>query len=146
MASARRSPTPPGSPPGRTVQRLMRHSTLKLMGKYTKPRVADLDAAAEALPSLRPTSGPEAAAATGTDGPPPTLPILRPRKRIRNRLPTRRGQLGSRRVGFESRRDRRNAEGQRTQPLWGVRPWALMIATCRLRSEVRPAGFEPATF
>lgn len=53
----------------------MRHSTLKLTGSYTKPRVADLDAA-EALPSLRPTSGPEAA--TGTHAP-STLPILRPR-------------------------------------------------------------------
>jgi integrase len=52
----------------RTVQRLMRHSTLALTDRYTRPRAADLDAAAEALPSFRP--GPrnaEAARATGTD-------------------------------------------------------------------------------
>jgi integrase len=37
----------------RVVQRMMRHSTLELTGKYTRPRVADLDAAAGMLPSLK---------------------------------------------------------------------------------------------
>ena len=38
----------------RTVQHLMRHSTLELTGRYTRPRVADQDAASAALPSLKP--------------------------------------------------------------------------------------------
>jgi integrase len=55
----------------RVVQRLMRHSTLELTGRYTRPRAHDIDAAASALPSLRPSShDPEALAATGTDPPP----------------------------------------------------------------------------
>jgi integrase len=51
----------------RIVQKLMRHSTLELTGRYTRPRMFDMESAASALPSLRPTS-PETAAATGTDG------------------------------------------------------------------------------
>ena len=54
----------------RVVQKLMRHSTLELTGKYTRPRVVDVNAAALAVPSLRPDSDrPNAStlAATGTD-------------------------------------------------------------------------------
>jgi len=52
----------------RVVQRLMRHSSLELTGRYTKPRVVDIEAAAAKLPSLKPAnSGPAALAATGTD-------------------------------------------------------------------------------
>ncbi len=52
----------------RVVQKLMRHSTLELTGRYTRPRAVDLDRATESLPSLRPRS-PESTtlAATGTD-------------------------------------------------------------------------------
>ena len=54
----------------RVVQKMMRHSTLELTGRYTKPRVVDIEAAANMLPSLKP-SGPSQAshvlAATGTD-------------------------------------------------------------------------------
>jgi integrase len=52
----------------RVVQRLMRHSTLELTGRYTRPRDADLEKAADALPSLRPGSPDtrSAARATGT--------------------------------------------------------------------------------
>lgn len=39
----------------RVVQRLMRHSTLELSGRYTRPLAADLERAADALPSLAPT-------------------------------------------------------------------------------------------
>jgi integrase len=53
----------------RVVQRLMRHSTLELTGRYTKPRVVDIEAAARMLPSLRPEGDkPESLAATGTNG------------------------------------------------------------------------------
>ena len=53
----------------RVVQRLMRHSTLELTGRYTKPRAVDIEAAAGMLPSLKPTGNrPEALAMTGTDG------------------------------------------------------------------------------
>ncbi len=53
----------------RVVQRLMRHSTLELTGRYTRPRAVDIDAAASMLPSLRPDgSRPDSLAATGTDG------------------------------------------------------------------------------
>jgi integrase len=52
----------------RVVQRLMRHSTLALTDKYTRPRAVDIEAAASQLPSLRPeTTRPESLAATGTD-------------------------------------------------------------------------------
>jgi hypothetical protein len=52
----------------RVVQRLMRHSTLELTGRYTRPRAVDLERAASALPTLRPTpTNREVLAATGTD-------------------------------------------------------------------------------
>jgi integrase len=56
-----------GSSP-RVVQALMRHSTLELTGKYTRPRANDLEAATAGLPSLRPAP-PEAEPVrmTGTD-------------------------------------------------------------------------------
>ncbi len=53
----------------RVVQRTMRHSTLELTGKYTRPRPVDLEQAVGSLPSLRPgmgAFGPEAQRATGT--------------------------------------------------------------------------------
>lgn len=53
----------------RVVQRLMRHSTLELTGRYTRSRAVDLEGAAAAPPSLRPDlPSPEGQAATGTDG------------------------------------------------------------------------------
>ena len=57
----------------RVVQRLMRHSTLELTGRYTRPRAVDIEKAAESLPSLRlDADRPNAStlAATGTDGQP----------------------------------------------------------------------------
>ncbi len=46
----------------------MRHSTLELTGRYTRPRVADLERAAESLPDLAPRpKTAEPLAATGTD-------------------------------------------------------------------------------
>ena len=52
----------------RVVQKMMRHSTLELTGRYTKPRAVDIEAAAGKLPSLKPEANrPEAAALTGTD-------------------------------------------------------------------------------
>jgi integrase len=52
----------------RVVQRLMRHSTLALTDRYTRPRAVDIEAATSKLPSLRPETGrPDALAATGTD-------------------------------------------------------------------------------
>ena len=56
-----------GSSP-RVVQALMRHSTLELTGKYTRPRAHDLEAATAGLPSLRPdTPATDDARMTGTD-------------------------------------------------------------------------------
>lgn len=46
-----------GVPP-RVVQRLMRHSTLELTDRYTKPRDTDVHGAASRLPDLRP-NGPK---------------------------------------------------------------------------------------
>jgi integrase len=40
----------------RVVQKLMRHSTLEMTGKYTRPRAVDIERAAQSLPSLRPAS------------------------------------------------------------------------------------------
>src|SRR5262249_38505902 len=52
----------------RVVQRLMRHSTLELTGRYTRPRALDIEAAASMLPKLKPIGDrPEAMAMTGTD-------------------------------------------------------------------------------
>ncbi len=51
----------------RVVQRLMRHSTLDLTGRYTRPRLHDIEGATSALPSLRPERpDTEPARATGT--------------------------------------------------------------------------------
>ena len=53
----------------RVVQKMMRHSTLELTGRYTRPRAADIEAATSMLPSLKPDDEhPESQAATGTDG------------------------------------------------------------------------------
>jgi integrase len=53
----------------RVVQKMMRHSTLELTGRYTKPRIVDIEAATSKLPSLKPEGDkPESLAATGTDG------------------------------------------------------------------------------
>ncbi len=47
----------------------MRHSTLELTGRYTRPRTVDIEAAASMIPSLKPVDNrPETVAATGTDG------------------------------------------------------------------------------
>ena len=54
----------------RVVQKLMRHSTLELTGRYTRPRAVDLNRATESLPSLRPDpdrSNASTLAATGTE-------------------------------------------------------------------------------
>ncbi len=58
----------PGVSPS-VAQRMMRHSTLELTGRYTRSHAVDIEAAAAKLPNLRP----EAAAITGTD----PRPILR---------------------------------------------------------------------
>jgi integrase len=53
----------------RVVQRLMRHSSLDMTNRYTRPRAVDIETAAASLPSLRPVApGPETRmlAATGT--------------------------------------------------------------------------------
>jgi len=53
----------------RVVQKLMRHSTLELTGRYTRPRMLDVEGAIGSLPSLRPDPpAREAESATGTDG------------------------------------------------------------------------------
>ena len=55
----------------RVVQKIMRHSSLELTGRYTRPRAVDIEAAAGMLPSLKPEADkPEELAATGTDGQP----------------------------------------------------------------------------
>ena len=59
----------------RVVQKMMRHSTLELTGRYTRPRAVDIEAATAKLPSLRPeASPPEAAVMTGTDPGPVSRP------------------------------------------------------------------------
>ena len=59
----------------RVVQKMMRHSTLELTGRYTRPRAVDIEAAAGKLPSLKPEgTAPEAMAMTGTDPGPILLP------------------------------------------------------------------------
>jgi len=53
----------------RVTQALMRHSTLELTGRYTRPRTLDIDRASGMLPSLRSDpQKPDSLAATGTDG------------------------------------------------------------------------------
>ncbi len=82
----------------RVIQRMMRHSTLELSGRYTRPRLHDLEGAAAALPSLAPTTAPPTTeAATGTNG----QPI---RKLFAHYLPTgdaARGHFGSDTGGME---------------------------------------------
>jgi integrase len=53
----------------RVVQRLMRHSTLELTGRYTRPRMHDIEGATALLPSLAPSVAvPVALQSTGTAG------------------------------------------------------------------------------
>ena len=48
----------------------MRHSSLELTGRYTKPRTVDIEGAASRRPSLRPTEHQtEGVVMSGTDGP-----------------------------------------------------------------------------
>ncbi len=55
----------------RVVQRLMRHSTLELTGRYTRPRAVNIEAAASMLPTLKPeAAGPESVVMTGTHSTP----------------------------------------------------------------------------
>jgi len=55
----------------RVVQRLMRHSSLDMTNRYTRPRMHDLEGAVDSLPSLRPEiPDREAGAANGTHGRP----------------------------------------------------------------------------
>jgi integrase len=53
----------------RVVQKMMRHSTLELTGRYTRPRAVDIEAAAGMLPSLKPEvdDSAERAIMTGID-------------------------------------------------------------------------------
>ena len=52
----------------RVVQKMMRHSTLELTGRYTRPRAVDIEAAAGMLPSLKPSRRPaRGVVMTGTD-------------------------------------------------------------------------------
>ncbi len=52
----------------RVVPKMMRHSKLEMTGRYTRPRVVDLEAAASMLPSLKPEGDkPKSLALTGTD-------------------------------------------------------------------------------
>jgi integrase len=54
----------------RIVQKMMRHSTLELTGRYTRPHLHDMEGTTASLPNLRPAmQGSEAVSATGTDGP-----------------------------------------------------------------------------
>ena len=59
----------------RVVQRLMRHSSLELTNRYTRPRACDIDAAASMLPSLKPEvdGASERAVMTGTDSSPVSI-------------------------------------------------------------------------
>jgi integrase len=51
----------------RVVQKLMRHSSLELTGRYTRPRAMEIEGAASLIPSLKPAADPPGAmAATGT--------------------------------------------------------------------------------
>jgi integrase len=76
----------------RVVQRMMRHSTLELTGRYTRPRMNDLAGATAALPVLRPAA-PEPMAATGLE----VQPIG---DRLAHHLPT--GGDGSGRIGADT--------------------------------------------
>jgi integrase len=51
------------------IQGRMRHSSSQLTDRYIRPRLADIDSAADRLPSLKPVEAePEVLEATGTDG------------------------------------------------------------------------------
>ena len=55
----------------RVVERMVRHSSLAMTDRYTRPRMHDMEGAAATLPSLRGrVKGQEAGAATGTERPP----------------------------------------------------------------------------
>jgi hypothetical protein len=76
----------------RVVQALMRHSDLRLTGRYTRPRVVDIEAAASMLPTLkRAGSEPGPIALTGTDPDP-----------VRHSTPSATDRIANRRKMFEA--------------------------------------------
>ena len=55
----------------------MRHSSLELTGRYTRPRAVDIEAAVSMLPTLKPEADAhESAVMTGTDSTPISDPLL----------------------------------------------------------------------
>ena len=119
----------------RVVQRLMRHSTLELTGRYTRPRAIDLEQAARSLPSIRPEPPTnESARATGTDG-----RILAAHGQ---RAGDGTGRNGSDAVGTPQESSS-EAEQRKNNP------GADLVASGRVMSEsdrIHPTGFEPVTF
>jgi Phage integrase family len=59
----------------RVVQKMMRHSSLELTGRYTRPRAVDIEAASSMLPSLKPEAveADERVVMTGTDSGPVSI-------------------------------------------------------------------------
>jgi integrase len=59
----------------RVVQKMMRHSSLELTGRYTRPRAMDMEAGASMLPSLKPEAAEadEQVVMTGTDSGPVSI-------------------------------------------------------------------------
>ncbi len=91
----------------RVVQKLMRHSTLELTGRYTRPRAVDIEAAASMLPSLKPTTPkPEAAAMTGTDPGPLSAPtsLLPATENATDDPPSNRNRVAGKRLTMEGAR------------------------------------------
>jgi integrase len=121
----------------RIVQRLMRHSTLELTGRYTRPRTVDIDAAATMLPRLRPAAeNAESPAVTGTDGQPIS-------ERFAPHLP----RAGDRTVRFDPHEDvitdSNNPAAMKGLSLQKPASDACVRLEAEVVIEEAPPGFEP---
>ncbi len=140
----------------RVVQKLMRHSTLELTGKYTRPRVVDLNAAALAVPSLKPHSDrPNAStlAATGTDRAcNPTLAgsdactVEQPISNRRGLHLAYTGDVSGRDLSHSDVTTDSDAQPSINEKPRGRRGLSHPDGSGRGKREARPVGFEPTTF
>ena len=127
----------------RVVQRLMRHSTLELTGRYTRPRAVDIEAAAERLPSLKPTGDrPVPLALTGTD-PAPSGTADRPDLTA---LCQRAGDISGRDLSSSDVMTRSSAPACINEKPPVSRGFDASRRDLSSSVEARPVGFEPTTF
>jgi integrase len=119
----------------RAIQALMRHSTLELSGRYTRPRVHDIDAVTAALPSLAPSFEIAPRGQTGTVS---AAQDHRGLTALCQRAGDGSGGEGRLLAGATARRLHKC-------PVCKTRPETCLCASGRLLSGIAASGLEPET-